>query len=127
MKKTYLSLFAGALMFLPPVSFAEEEDISMPPPPPHEEHNQELHKKRAEDFANKLGLTEEQRLKAKEIRVKGREKMKPLMEKMKALHDEMEVVRKENMAEFEKILMPEQIEILKSMKPKHHKKRYSRH
>ncbi len=68
----------------------------------------DMHKVRAERFANELGLSEEQRKKAEEIRKADFEKMKPLMEEMKALHEKMDAMRQENMKSFEAILTPEQ-------------------
>ena len=53
---------------------------------------------------------------AKKIHEQGREKMKPLMEEGKVLHEKMNKVRKENMAEFEKILTDEQKENFEKMK-----------
>jgi|GEM_PF-311524 len=54
----------------------------------------EMHEKRAADFEAKLGLSEEQKAKAREIREKGREEIKPVFEKMKAKNDEIAAVAK---------------------------------
>lgn len=97
------------------------------------------------EFENKLGLTDAQKAQAKEIRLRDREKMEPVMKEMKAKRDQMEALknsdapdkeakmkalreemkplwekanaaRKENMAEFEKILTPEQKAKFEEMK-----------
>ena len=49
-------------------------------------------------FEKRLGLTEEQKLKAKEIRVKGHEKMKPVMEEIKAKKQEAKMVKMSRIA-----------------------------
>ncbi len=59
-------------------------------------------------LADDLGLTEEQRQKAEELRKADFEKMKPLIEEMKAIHKKMDELRQENMKGFEAILTPEQ-------------------
>ena len=83
---------------------------------------EDMHKVRAEKFANELGLTEEQRKKAEEIRKADFEKMKPLMEEMKALHEKMDAMRQENMKSFEAILTPEQQATFKQMIEEHKNK-----
>ena len=82
----------------------------------------DMHKVRAERFANELGLSEEQRKKAEEIRKADFEKMKPLMEEMKALHEKMDAMRQENMKSFEAILTPEQQATFKQMIEEHKNK-----
>ena len=94
-------------------------------------------KKHEEMFAEKLGLSKEQKEKAKELRQEGRKKMEPLMKQKKELHEKMERLRKENMEQFEKILTDEQKAKLKEMKkehkgkhfgkPPHHKDRKDKH
>ncbi len=44
-------------------------------------------------FDKRLGLTEEQKIKAKEIRIKGHEKLKPIFDQIKAKKQEIEVVK----------------------------------
>ena len=83
-------------------------------------------KKHEEMFAQKLGLTDEQKEKAKELRQEGRKKMEPLMKQKKELHEKMEKLRKENMEEFEKILTDEQKEKLKEIKKQHKGKRFGK-
>lgn len=83
-------------------------------------------KKHEEMFANKLGLSEEQRAKAKELREAGRKKMEPLMKQKKELHEKMENLRKENMEEFEKILTDEQKAKLNEIKKEHKGKHFGK-
>ena len=52
-------------------------------------------KKHEEMFAEKLGLSKEQKEKAKELRQEGRKKMEPLMKQKKELYEKMDKVRKE--------------------------------
>jgi len=49
-------------------------------------------------FEKRLGLTEEQKIKAKEIRIKGHEKMKPVMEEIKAKRQEAKMVKMSRVA-----------------------------
>ena len=76
-------------------------------------------------LADKLGLSAEQREKAKIIRKVGHKKVKPLMKEMKELRHKIDKLRHENMEEFEEILTPEQKnkfeELKKEMKNKSHK------
>ncbi len=83
-------------------------------------------KKHEEKFAEKLGLSKEQKEKAKELRQEGRKKMEPLMKQKKELHEKMERLRKENMEQFEKILTAEQKEKLKEIKKEHKEKRFGK-
>ena len=112
--------------------------------PPTKEEIQKFHKAREAAFDQKLGLTEEQKVQAKELRKQGFEKMKPVMDQirqkkrelrtleesgtvsdankkalekdLKALKKDADKIRKQNMEEFESILTKEQKETLKQMK-----------
>ena len=55
---------------------------------------QEIRKAREAAFEKKLGLTEEQKIKARDLRVKGHEKMRPIMEQIKAKKQEAEMVKR---------------------------------
>lgn len=55
-------------------------------------------KAREAAFEQKLGLTEAQKLKAKELRIKGHEKMKPVMDEIKSKKEEAKMVRYSKMA-----------------------------
>ena len=49
-------------------------------------------------FEKRLGLTEEQKVKAKEIRIKGHEKIKPVIEEIKAKKQEARMVKMSRIA-----------------------------
>ena len=66
-------------------------------------------------LADELGLTEEQKQRAEEIRQADVEKMKPLMEQMEELRKQMDQIREENKNAFEEILTPEQKEKFDNM------------
>ena len=115
MNKLVLSLFCGT-MLLSGVSFAQAKDIDMRPEPPKIE---KMHKMERPALAKKLNLSDEQKEQAKKIREDGREKMKKM-------HEQMQELRKENMAEFEKILTPEQKAEFDKIKSEH-KKKFGKH
>lgn len=143
-RKLLTVVCAAGVLFSAGESFSAEESEMMPPPPPFEDgllppppppghmmkrsgkdgekmrHNpqfrDEMHKKMAEKFAEDLGLTEEQKVKAEELRAASRKKMEPLFEQMHGIHQKMDVIREENLKEFEKVLTPEQKAKLEKMK-----------
>ena len=53
---------------------------------------------REQAFEKRLGLTEEQKIKAKEIRIKGHEKIKPVIEEIKAKKQEAKMVKMSKIA-----------------------------
>ena len=129
MNKKFLLMFtATALTFSAFTTFADD---NKPLPPmedmPKIEHMGKHMPLKPEvmeaKLADKLGLSSEQREKAKAIREAGHKKIKPLMQEMKTLREKMDKLRHENMEEFEKILTPDQkkkfSEIKEQMK-KHH-------
>lgn len=63
-------------------------------------HEQMMEKRKAREaaFEQKLGLTEAQKVQAKELRIKGREKMKPVIEEIKAKKQEAEAVKRSRIA-----------------------------
>ena len=60
---------------------------------PNPEQIHKIRKAHENAFEQKLGLTEVQKLKARELRKNGHEKIKPVMEEIKAKKQEAEVVR----------------------------------
>ncbi|MBP5699013.1 MAG: hypothetical protein J6W96_05760 [Alphaproteobacteria bacterium] len=70
-------------------------------------------------FAEKLGLTDEQKEQLEKYRTEDMAKMKPLVDQMDALRAQMKELRQENRARFESVLTDEQKEILKNMKKEH--------
>lgn len=69
---------------------------------------EKMHDKMQDKMDQYLGLSDEQKVKAKEIHQQGRQKVKPLMEEMRTLREKMDSMREENMKEFEAILTPDQ-------------------
>ena len=61
--------------------------------PPSKEEMMKIKKAREAAFEKKLGLTEEQKEKAKELRIKGHQQMKPVMEQIRAKKKEAEMVK----------------------------------
>ena len=138
MKK--LVILACTLCLMSTAVFAGEE-FKQPDykNPPSREEMIKMRKAREAAFEQKLGLTEAQKAKAKEIRKKGHKEMKPIMDKIKDRRKEAEmvkmsriagwvhkdirnlekkanVIRKKNMKEFESILTKDQKKILENMK-----------
>lgn len=66
--------------------------------PPSKEEMIQRRKAREAEFEQKLGLTEAQKVKAKELRIKGREKMKPVIEEIKAKKQEAKMVKMSRIA-----------------------------
>ena len=63
------------------------------PQRPTPEQMKQIRKAHEQAFEQKLGLTEVQKLKAKELRKAGHEKMKPVMEQIRAKKQEAEAIR----------------------------------
>ena len=127
MKKFLLSAVCASVLTLSSfsVNAQESDDMPLPPPPHHEEMlphggkpapRPHMKKAKHHNFADELGLTEEQKTQAEKIRKDGREKIKPLMDEMKDIRKKMDELRKQNMEEFEKILTPEQKTKLEKIK-----------
>lgn len=116
-----------------------------------ETHKQRMEARKAK-FEKRLNLTEEQKVKAKELRLKGHEEMKPLIIQLRAkkeqkkallekqcnkaemiklngeirtLKTQIRELHKKNIAEFEKILTKNQKNELQKMK-KEGKKKYEK-
>ena len=66
--------------------------------PPSREEMIKMRKAREAAFEQKLGLTEAQKAKAKEIRQKGHKEMKPIMDKIKDKRKEAEMVKMSRIA-----------------------------
>lgn len=71
-------------------------------------------------FAERLGLTDEQKEKLEVMRKEDMAKMEPLFEQMKNLRQEMKDLRQVNRQHFESVLTDEQKVILQEMKKAHH-------
>ena len=98
MKKLLVTLLAMFVTFSA-ANAAEEnaqQNIDKRPPYQHKLPPEKL--KREHAFDQKLGLTEDQKTQARELRKQGFEKMKPVMEELKAKKQEARTIRKSNMA-----------------------------
>ena len=104
---------------------ASQKRLDMPPPAHHfMDKKFSHHKKVGNHFAKKLGLSAEQQKLAEENRIQGREKIKPLMDEMFKIRKQIYEIREANMADFEKILTPEQKETFAKMKNKMKKRHF---
>lgn len=74
-----------------------EDNLKRPPMPPKMTEQQRLQHEKA--FEQRLGLTEAQKQKSKELRLDGMEKIKPIIEKIKSRELEVEMVKKSNLDE----------------------------
>ena len=63
-----------------------------------EQQKQELRIQRGQAFEKRLGLTEEQKIKAKELRIKGHEKIKPVIDEIIAKKQEAKMVKMSRIA-----------------------------
>ena len=87
-------------------------------------HHKEMRKRPEPEKMDKfLGLTDEQKAKAKEIREQSRKEIEPLMKEMKTLREKMDKIREADMKKFEALLTPEQKAKLEARK-KHHEKEF---
>lgn len=74
-------------------------------------------------FAEKLGLTDEQKAQLEQYRAEDMAKIEPLFKQMEELRAQLRELRQAGRAHFESVLTDEQKEILQTMKAKHHHKR----
>ena len=74
-------------------------------------------------FAEKLGLTDEQKAQLEQYRHEDMAKMEPLMKQIDELRTQIRELRKAGRAHFESVLTDAQKEILQTMKKEHHHKR----
>lgn len=72
---------------------AAEEKLNQPSAPKRAECAVNHKNQREAAFERRLGLTEVQKLKAKQIREQGHAKLKPVMEQIKEKHQEAEVIK----------------------------------
>ena len=136
MKKYILSMLMGTII-VSGAALATENVVSAQTAPAEiAEKVQDFKAKRAEarkemkeNFAKKLGLTEEQQEKASAIHQKSKAEMEDIKKQMKDLRQKADTIRENNKKEFESILTDDQKKTLEQMheerksKMKHHKKR----
>ena len=147
MKKVLI--LAGIVALTGMSVMAEEANQPLKNPQFNQQHLQKMPQKPKTDFDAKLKLTEEQKLKAAELRQKGHEQMKPIMEqtiaKRKALKEAIDSnkdyktveslkidlhnlekqaheIRMQNMKDFESILTNKQKKELEKIKQEGRKK-----
>lgn len=71
-------------------------------------------------FAEKLGLTEEQKAQLEQYRNEDMAQLQPLFQQMDELRGKIRELREAGRAHFESVLTDEQKEILQTMKKEHH-------
>lgn len=100
MKKILVLLLAAYLSSVTVQAKIPEDCMKdRPPMPPKMTQQERAQHEKA--FDQRLGLTEEQKQKSKELRLESRNKMKPVIEKIKSREAEIEMVKKSNLTEQE--------------------------
>ena len=94
MKKSLLSIIFSLLIIIPHTYADASQNIATPFV---QQQNSQMRAKRDMEFEQRLGLTEEQRIKAREARQKSYEKMKPVVEEIKNKKAEVESIKKSRM------------------------------
>lgn len=97
MKKILVLLFAVTVSTSIAQAKIPEDGMRRPPMPP--KMTQAERQQREQEFDQRLGLTEEQKLKAKEIRLEGRKKIEPVIRQIKSREQEIYMVKKSNLDE----------------------------
>ena len=95
MKKLALMMCALCILTGTGLSVNAAEDVVQKPA---KEEIIQQRKAREAAFEQKLGLTEAQKAKAKELRIKGRERMKPVIDENKAKKQEAKMIKLSRMA-----------------------------
>lgn len=97
MKKLLTALFAIVIVSSS-AAFACEQAKTCPAMKKTPEEIQSIRKSREAAFEKRLGLTEEQKIKARELRKQGHEKLKPIMDQIRDKHKEAEMVKMSRIA-----------------------------
>ena len=97
---TKLVILACTLCLMSTAVFAAENNFPKPDHknPPSKEEIMKIRKTREAAFEQKLGLTEAQKAKAKELRIKGHKEMKPIIDEIKNKKKEAEMVKMSRIA-----------------------------
>lgn len=100
MKKIFVLMSALMITAATSSVFAIEKCGNCPPPPapPTKQELAERHAQREAAFEKRMKLTEEQKIKAREIRKQGHEKLKPVFDEIRSKHQEIEMVKLSRMA-----------------------------
>lgn len=93
MKKFVIAIFALILTSAFTEVIAVEKNGNCPPPPPSMQDKAKTRAQKEAAFEKRLGLTEEQKAQAKEIRKAGHEKLKPIMDEILAKKQEAKMVK----------------------------------
>ena len=129
MTKLLLTTALSTLIAFSAYSNAFAKSVANPAEPAQQtekmpKHHKEMRKRPEPEKMDKfLGLTDEQKAKAKEIREQSRKEIEPLMKEMKTLREKMDKIREADMKKFEALLTPEQKAKLEARK-KHHEKEF---
>lgn len=99
MKKILVLLFAVFLSSTLVQAKIPEDNMKCHPMPPRMTEQERIQREKA--FEQRLGLTEEQIQKSKNLRLEGRDKIKPVIDKIKSREQEIEMVKKSNLSEQE--------------------------
>ena len=97
MKKILVLLFAVSISSTLAQAKIPEENMCEPHKPPVINAQERAQHEKA--FEERLGLTEAQKQKSKELRLQGREKIKPVIEKIKSRENEINLVRNSSLDE----------------------------
>ena len=103
MKKTLLLLCA--LCVITGSTYAADDNTKNIPQrknPPTKEEMQKIHKAREAAFEEKLGLTEAQKVQAKELRKQGFEKIKPVMDEIRQKRLEARKIKQSDISTAER-------------------------
>lgn len=92
--KKYFILIALIALSLNVVNASEVNSVDIKKMQQIAAHRAQMEK----NFEKRLGLTEEQKIKAKEIRIKGHERIKPVIEEIKAKKQEAKMVKMSRIA-----------------------------
>ena len=93
MKKFVIAMFALILTSACTKAIAVEKCGNCPPAPPSVQDKAAIRAQREAAFEKRLGLTEEQKAQARELRKAGHEKLKPIMDEIRSKRQEAEMVK----------------------------------
>lgn len=101
MKKILVLMFAVFLSSSLVQAKIPEDNMKKPPMPQKMTEQQRIQRENA--FEQRLGLSEEQKQKAKELRLEGRDKIKPVINQIKIKEQEIQMVKQSSLSEQEQV------------------------
>jgi len=101
MKKILVLMFAVFLSSSLVQAKIPENNMKKPPMPQKMTEQQRIQRENA--FEQRLGLSEEQKQKAKELRLEGRDKIKPVINQIKIKEQEIQMVKQSSLSEQEQV------------------------